>query len=433
MALPVFDNAQYEALLAQRRANDRQALSQQRGIYEAQLGALGTDANLIDARRRANTARLGTIGAQAGLIPIQRSINTANAGVIGAETAQLQGTRGLIGLQQQQLGQQQADTSLIRSARDNVADKSAVAQAGLAQNVEDSRLYGRLGVEAPVSVDVPAGQTGALGLGTRASIRTHEEIVRGQVADREADRAATLKGAQLALQMSGTNVTEAELMARRLGLTLADAKLMVDQAQTREAMAGVDVSNAQLDTSQKDLELQRMGINLNATKLFGQATALDINDMKAPGDQGYELYTDPVTRERSWKTPAEADVLQHDYEVGLTRQRLPETIQLARERDQAQKEALAKQNPMLYFDDSDFVWYLTQGSLSPDTSEVNRITQVREALRQKFPGITDDVLNTKVTQYINAAKVLQAKQRDEAEVNQPQPRKPTPQPTPQKR
>src|SRR5205085_277790 len=135
-------------------------------------------------------------------------------------------------------------------------------------------------------------------------------------------------------------------------------------------------------------------------------------------------YTDPVTRQRSWMTPAEADQAQHDYEVGLTEQRLPETVRLTEARRQALQEAAqsyeAQRNPMLYFDDSDFVWYLTGGNIDPDSSEgSNRVSQVRAALQEKFRGATPDVINTKLQQYVNAARIQQAKARDAADVIQP--------------
>lgn len=413
-SLPVFDNGAYEALLANRRSYDRSILGLTGGLYEAQLGALGGEANLLSARRRATGARLGTIGAQAGVTQAQRGVNAASAAVLGAEQVQLAGTRGLIGLQQAQAGQRQADVSLIRSARDDVADKGAVAKAGQARGVEDERLYNRLGVSAPVDIDVPAGQEGALGLGTRASLRTKEEIVRGQVADREADRAATLENARLALSMSATNVTEAELMARRAGLTLADARLLVDEAQTREALAGVDVANAQLDTAEADLGLRRLGIGLDIAQLGRKSLDLDLNDMKAPGDEGYELYRDPYTRELSWKTPAEADQLQFEYETSLTRQRLPVSVSLAQERQTATQRAQAEANPFYYFDDSDFITYLATGVQDADSSEPSFkviTAQIYQALLTRYgdPRTAD----IKLSQYVNEARVLQAKRRDE--------------------
>lgn len=418
MPLPVFDNAAYEALLASRRANDRSVLSGSGGMIEARMGAIPDELSLLAARRRANQAKAGTIGAGYGVINAQRGVNAASAAVLGREQDLLGATRGVIGLQQQQAGAKQADISLIRGARDNVGDKVAVAQQGLAQGVEDQRLYGRLGVAAPVSVDVPLGQEGNLGLGTRASLRTQEDIVRGQVADREADRAATLENAKLAVSMVATNVTEAELMARRAGLSLADARLMVDMAQQQEALAGVDVSNASLATDANDLELKRLGINLEGQKLFGQATTLDINDMKAPADQGYEMYTDPVTRQRSWLTPDEANQRQFQYETSLTRQRMPTTLSLAQERQQAQQQQQVAENPFLYFDDSDFVQFLLPGiqGNAGDSSQPNfnnLVAQIRAGLMIKYRG-DERTVNTKLIQYVNAAKALQAKQRDES-------------------
>lgn len=434
MPLPVFDNAAYLALLAQRRANDASILGQQGAINSAQLGALGGDADLLAARRAALAARRTTIGAQGAVTAASRGVNAAQGGVLNAETTQLAGTRGLIGLQQQQSGARAQDLSLIRSARGNLADKSAVAQEGLAQGVEDQRLYGRFGVAAPVSVDVPAGATtGALGLGTRASLRTQEEVVRGQVADREADRSAQLENARLAVSMSATNVTEAELLARRAGLSLADARLMVESSQNAEAAAGADVTGAQLNNSQTDIELQRLGINLKASELGQQGNTLSINNMKAPGDEGFQLYTDPNTMQKSWKTPAEADQAQHDYEVSLTRARLPESVSLTAAHREALRQAESQGNPMMYFDDSDFVWYLAQGNLDPksrDPWEPDRTVAVVQGLRAKYPGAGPDVINTKLLQYVNAAKTLRAKQQDEAaqaaaeEAARNQPRKP---------
>ena len=420
MPLPTFDQSQYEYLLKKRREQDAQALSGDYNLYEAKQNALPYDYNLLNAKRTQNQARLGVIGAEAGLVPYERGVNAAQGSVIDRSTEQLGAERGLISLEQGQAGARAADVSLIRGARDNVADKVAVAQAKQSQDVSDERLYNRLGVSAPVSVDVPSGQEGQLGLGTRASLRTQEEVVRGQAADREADRAATLENAKLAVQMQGTNVTEAELMARRAGLSLADARLLVDEAQTRESLAGVDVANAGLDVNQQQLNQEGISLDNSRIGLQQRLTANSLNDLKAPADQGYELYTDPDTRQKSWVTPAEADQLQHAYEVSLTRSRLPETLSLADERTKAQQAQQQAQDPLYGFSsDTDFIQYLIpavpgNAGDSSQPSEQRLVATIAASLRAR--GLGETAISNQITQYINAAAIARAKIADERPV-----------------
>lgn len=414
--LPTFDNQRYLDILADRRRRDRALLGQEYDYYGAQRDSLGGDISLVDAQRRQNQARLGVIGANAGVTMASRGVNAANSRVIDLQQGYLQQQRGELALEQQQAGARQADVSLVRSARDNVADKAAVAREGLAQAERDQRIYARTGTAAPVSVDVPVGQEGTGVLGTRPSLRTQEEIVRGQVADREADRQAKVENAKLALEMANTNVTEGELMARRAGISLADARLLVDEAQTREALAGVDVENQRLDNSMTDVSLRDKSLALNQSQTLRKVLDTDLNDLKAPADEGYQLYTDPFTRERSWLTPAEADQRQYEYETSLTRNRIPQAVSLNRERQEAQTRDALTRNAMYYFDDSDFVTWLAQRNLDPgarDSWEADPAVMVRAALVAKYPGANADFINTKLLQYVRSARALQAKLQDE--------------------
>ncbi len=418
MPLPVFDQAQYEFLLAQRRKNAAAQLSQGYNINEAEQGALGGEANLISARRRANQAKLGTIGASAGVTMASRGVNAANVAVLGREQEQLGATRGLISLSQQQAGARQQDVSLIRGARDNVADKVAVAKEGQARGVEDARLYGRLGVDAPVDVDVPAGQGGgAVGLGQRASLKTQEMIVRGQAADREADRAATLENAKLAVQMQATNVTEAELMARRAGLSLAEARLMVDDAQLQEQLAGVDVTEAGLRTNEDDLGIKGMRLGRERTQLAGSLNTQYMNDMNAPTDQGYEIYTDPVTRQREWLTPAEADDREYEYQTSLSQRRMPRSVSLEQSRREATQQAAAARDPLYGFDEGDYVEFLIPGLPAgvgdpSQPQENNLLAQIAASYRAK--GMSDSAISTKLIDIRNKAAVERARRADKA-------------------
>lgn len=426
MALPVFDEDEYLRLRRQGRNITQDELNARGNVYANAVDQIGRRSGVLDARGRLLDASAGTIQARFGVGMAQRAYNAAQGSVIDANQASLGATRGYIGLQQALLAAENADRGLIRSARDNVADKVAVAEATQERAVSN-RMYDRLGVSRPIDVDVPAGQSIDAASGARPSLRTQEQIVRGEVADRQEDRQATLRGAQLAVQLQETNVTEAEIAARRVGLTLAEANQRVRDAENVAALADLDVDRAGLDVARGDLEGDRLGLDVTRQQILGAQNKFDLAALVADAeDQGYELYTDPVTRERSFLSPAEADERQYLYELGLTRQRLPQQAELsaAREqitrerREQEQRQEAAK-NAMVYFDDSDFVEFLLTGSSDPDPYERNVVQMVREGLRMKFPGIPEQALEVKLKQYVDAARRERAKRADEAGVAAP--------------
>ncbi len=417
---PAFNQVQYKDIRDEELNAELARLRAQRETQAYRYGSLPYETAALDARGNVIGANRNVINARMGTLPIQQQQIGANRAVLGQNQVSLGMRRGLIGLQQQQLGAENLDIAGIRSARANVGDKAAVATEAQARAVEDQR-YAKLGVAPPAEVDVQLGQEGSLPPNLRARLKTQEDIVRGKASDNAQDRAQTLQGAQLAVSLQDTNVTEAELAARNVGLNLAEANLMVTQAENQAALVGNDAQQADLALSRRNqgesefqLREADAGIRIGANKL-------DNAQFMQPKDFGFELYTDPDTGVKSWMTRRQADELQYAYETDLTRQRLPESVALSQERTRlTQQAAGGQQNPFQYFDDSDIVQYLMGGNLEADSFEGNnRAVLIRQGLAQKYPGISEQALNVKMQQYLDSARREKARLADEGGVTAP--------------
>lgn len=345
-----------------------QMREQQQGIFgnQAQQIAgsgqyLDAQGRQIDAQGRVLDARGGVNMAQRGMIPLNRNVLMAEQGVIGARDQQINaqgnvisaqetelgGSRGLISLQQQQLAERNAGVARIRNAGANVADKAAVAMESLYRGTEDALIYNKLGVAPPPTISVQGADPAGVPPGMRAELKTQEQLVSEQEQMKQEDRASTLEGARLAVQLLGTNTEQARLAAARVGLTVDQAQQMVARARNTASMGELGVDEARLNASDAELASSRVGLEGDRVSLAnkriglqGDTLELGLNqtkqqlaDMKSNlEDAGLELYTDPYTGRREALTPAEADQRRYDYETSLSRQRIPTQYETSKKR-----------------------------------------------------------------------------------------------------
>lgn len=353
---PQYDPNEVARLLELQRQQQQQQLQQQQGILQNRNAIIGSQQTGLGLQRAVTMAEAGTFGAQQGVINARQAtigpkqaVIGAQGAVLGAREAQLGGSRSLINLQQSQNEAEKIDIGRIRNAAANVNDKVAVAMEQQRRGVEDQTLYGRLGVAPPVEIATPMGTT-TTPAGTRAKLVDQEGRMREVAQMNEQDRSLVLKDAQLAVSLLGTNVEEAQIAASRAGLTLDEAQLLVEQAGIGLDQAQMGVKQAQnaaemqsYDTKGLQLNNEIANIGLDQSQLNESQTKFNLAKMSSPKDLGYELYTDPVTLQREWLTPAQADEKQFQYQQGLGVSRYPTTL-----RTQQQKTAIESQGNPLY-------------------------------------------------------------------------------------
>jgi hypothetical protein len=219
-----------------------------------------------------------------GLQPYYQAHLNAQGGVLDAQGRQQALERAYLQSTGQNIQQTQAENNAVYAAKQNVGDLSNVAQVQSQQAAEDSRdrLYG---VSAPQRIDVPMGQQGAaLPPGVEATARPTFQYLSDQNQHAQQNREFALETAKNAVDMAGTDVSAAQLIASRAGLSLDQAQQLVTQAQNQEAAARVGSAQA--------------GLNLSGAELARDVTTI-------PSQAGMVLYTDPSTGTSRWVSPAE--------------------------------------------------------------------------------------------------------------------------------
>jgi hypothetical protein len=98
-------------------------------------------------------------------------------------------------------------------------------------------------------------------------------------------------------------------------------------------MQGYDTDAAELDYANASLGTARARLNEDYSQYGEKQVKQSLANMSSPLDENWQLYTDPVTRQMSWKSPADADQAQFDYQTSLARKRIPAQYQTSQQRD----------------------------------------------------------------------------------------------------
>lgn len=304
------------------------------GVVNAQQATIPLSQAQINAQRGSNAAQGNVLQAQQGTFGPQQAVINANGQVINAQSAYTQAQQGYIGQEQQANTARIGDANAIVQARGNTADQIAVARYNQEQNDLSGR-YSAGGISAPIRVATSDNRAGPLAPGVIGDVRTQEQRVTQTANDRETQRGLQLTGAQLAVQLIGTNVDQAREAAARVGLTLDQAQLVVQQAQNAKGYADLNTSNAGINVQQGELGVKQAqigasqaGVNYNQGQLgvtqaqnaanqagIGvQQAGLDLNLSKQPPFAGAQPLIDVNTgMQTGWGTPAQADAATAQY------------------------------------------------------------------------------------------------------------------------
>jgi hypothetical protein len=331
----------YYAQGAQLGAQQGQIAARQ-GVVQAGYGALQAGYATNAAQQGALGARMGTLGAQRGVLQAQQgtfgpaaAVISANQGVNAAQGALINANRSYM---QQRVGENQLQSGEFEAglaAKNNVADQAAVAQARRFYAVKDARARS-FGMAPEAEVSVPVGFKGRLGIGLRAAPTTQAEDVERTNKENQTRRGFKLEGAQLAVQLAGTNVDAARLKAAEVGLTLDQAQLVVQQAQNAAGFAGnaedvanVGVSRARLNEDQAQLGVRAAGLREDEASIASNQADLNARIASRAPFPGAEKWTDPFTGRSEWMTPSEVDQRKYQYELDLSHDRIPDQFELA--------------------------------------------------------------------------------------------------------
>lgn len=256
--------------------------------YAATLARINASKGVVSATTSDINANRGVVSAQAGTFGPQQNVINANQQVVNQQQQQNTLNRGLIGqttaADQQRLQEQQG----IVNASNNMADKVATGQSQDYRNNTDYQ-YGLAGLQRPTEIQTPTGgNVAGLPTGVRGQLQSGADVLTRVAGQNEQLRTATLNIARDAVNLAGTDVVAAQNKAQAAGLTLDEAKLVVSQAQNVAAGTSLDVNAAQ-------------------NTVAGARVAEEKSQLAPPGEQ---LYTDPVTRNSQYVTPAQAAVLK---------------------------------------------------------------------------------------------------------------------------
>ena len=358
---PSYDQNQFDWLRRSLNMSQEGLLGAQGARLDARAATMPYYQRQLDAQRAVLPYSYGVLNARQGLIGPQQGVIGANRAVLGARGQSLAANRGYIAQQQGANAAELADIQAIRAARANLPDIMAVAQEGQLRRQVDRSLYNRIGVEAPAEVEVEPGQENQLPSNMRAKLQTQADIKRTQARDNAEVRANQLANARLAVALIDTNVDEAQIKASEAGLTLEQARLLVDQAQLDEGRAELGAKGAGFDLAQSRLGEDQAELGESRARLGESQARYNLGRFDDPKDEGYELYTDPVTLQRSWVTPADADRRRYDYSMQQGYDRYPAQYAQQQYQQQYQTQQQAQGDPLAGFTNDDFVSWLATG------------------------------------------------------------------------
>lgn len=290
--------------------NANQNVNTQQGAYlTAQQGVNTATGAYIGAQGNALNAQGGVINAERAALGPQQSLIGANAGVLAAQEGKVAADRGLVGEQRTGLNLARANEAQMYAAENNVADKTAVAQAKNTRANEDYK-YGFAGMAVPTDVDVPDGTK--LPPGVRASLRTQAEILAPEMAHAEKQQGFNEEAARLVSAEAGLNVSAADIAAGKVRLTVDQAQLAVkaagltaQEADLAARRVGLTVDQARLVASNAGIEVDRARLGASDANIQVQRSELAEKYAETPTAAGLVRYTNPSTGMESWVTPLE--------------------------------------------------------------------------------------------------------------------------------
>lgn len=358
-------------------------------IYDAQTKALAKKRALIDLSNPSNSLVAADNAAGRNLLDYSNPSNPLVAASYSAKRALVDATGRYSGQQRDFyntmggiINDRTGETTALQNATHDVADLTAVAQA-TAQRRAVNALRDAVGMQRPIEINTPQGDTTALPAGVVRSLRPNADYISENIKDAEAQR---------------TN----KIAALRNNLDLG--QLDVGDVKRQGDIADLNLGQGQQSASYLDkLSGENLRQALAAAGFEQNAANADVTDLSR-GPYGKELYIDPSTGESKYVTPQEKDALDYKYRMMLEQQRLPDTIASSIAKQQATTAAQNAQSPMAGYDESDFARLLY--------ADESRWVDVYNEIKRRSPGIDDMAARLKVQQILVAARGQKA--RDQA-------------------
>ena len=193
------------------------------------------DWNATQALIGANTNLQNQQGALATLKETQQIPAAANL----LDARATQNTAGSAFLQEQQRANEalRANQLLLKDASQNTGNILTVARAQAERNAANKYTYQLAGLTAPIEVELPENYAGPIPPGVVARLQTLAERIQDKNADEEAMWRFRTEAARIKYAETGIKVTEADIAAGRVGLTLDQAELAVERARIGVAAA----------------------------------------------------------------------------------------------------------------------------------------------------------------------------------------------------
>lgn len=163
-------------------------------------------------------------------IPAARNLLDARA---------VQNTESSAFLQEQQRANEamRANQLLLKDASQNTGNILTVARAQAERNAANKYTYQLAGLAAPIEVELPENYAGPIPPGVVARLQTLAERIQDKNADEEAMWRFRTEAARIKYAETGIKVTEADIAAGRVGLTIDQAELAVERARIGVAAA----------------------------------------------------------------------------------------------------------------------------------------------------------------------------------------------------
>lgn len=294
----------------------------QQQVYDSRQSGIDTARTSLGAQTNVYNAVGGTFAPAQAKINADRAVLPAEAAVTGAQ-------RGYIGSQQTANNQRIAEEVGIQNAQNDTADQSAIARA---QQYRNSIAYKSAlgGVADPIDIATASGaDEQGLPAGVRAKLTTRADLLTSKSNSAETLRKLKLAGEALGVDALGLNVDDLKRLATSAGLDSQQAQQAVDIAKNAAGIAGLGEKAASLNTDRAQLDLDRtksipsdqvvyQDPSGGQARLVSPAEKLTLEaqdkrnfDLTQPGDV---LYTDPITKERSYMSQDEANQRKAQYE-----------------------------------------------------------------------------------------------------------------------
>lgn len=299
----------------------KQQQQSQSAVTQSQYA--GEDAQQQEINARANYYQ--TVGGT--VQPTQQEI-AARGNVVNAQVAQNTGSRALIQATSADTSRQIGEQQQLQAAARNTPDLQAVAQA---QTYRDDQQIknSQAGVSAAQEYIQPEGDKTKAPAGTLAKIQTQGDVLGTRFANADKLGSLNLELEKSGVDLMGNDVAAATAVAAKAGLTLDAARALVTQSEAKWGMARAASSTADNNTARiqtanaenKNLPSDKVAYQDPVTGASRLVTPAEKQTLEAQNQRDFNVtqpgtvrYADPDTGVVSYKTQAEADQLQHDYE-----------------------------------------------------------------------------------------------------------------------